>query len=149
MLEWAVFIQERVQKHDFDALVLGWVMGIDPDLYQVWHSSQTQVNQLNFVGFQNPEADRLIIKIRQEYNHQKQVEYCHELHRIIAREQPYTFLYVGKWTAILDKRIVIKEVDSKGMAHYRRIKPTQIGNYMFYFNKWIKLPEAPSFAAEG
>jgi peptide/nickel transport system substrate-binding protein len=149
VLEWAVFIQERVQKHDFDALVLGWVVGIDPDLYQIWHSSQTQVNQLNFVGFQNPEADRLIIKIRQEYNHQKQVEYCHELHRIIAREQPYTFLYVGKWTAILDKRIVIQEVDSGGMAHYRRIKPTQTGNYMFYFNKWIKLPGVPTFAAEG
>jgi peptide/nickel transport system substrate-binding protein len=149
VLEWAVFIQERVQKHDFDALVLGWVMGIDPDLYQVWHSSQTHVNQLNFTGFQNPEADRLIIKIRQEYNQRKQVEYCHELHRIIAREQPYTFLYVGKWTAILDKRIVIQEVDSKGMAHYRWIKPTQTGNYMFYFNKWIKLPEVPTFAAEG
>jgi hypothetical protein len=56
---------------------------------------------------------------------------------------------VGKWTAILDKRIIIKEVDSKGMVHYRRIKPTQTGNYMFYFNKWIKLPEVPIFAAEG
>lgn len=149
VLEWAVFIQERVQKHDFDALVLGWVMGIEPDLYQLWHSSQTHVNQLNFVGFKKPEADDLIIKIRQEYNHQKQVEYCHELHKIIAWEQPYTFLYVGKWTAILDKRIVIQEVDSKGIAHSRRIKPTKTGNYMFYFNRWIKLPEAPTFAAEG
>ena len=149
VLEWAVFIQERVQKHDFDALVLGWVMGIDPDLYQIWHSSQTLGNQLNFVGFKNKGADDLIIKIRQEYNHARQVEYCHELHRIIAEEQPYTFLYVGKWTAILDKRIVIKEVDSKGIVHYSRIKPTKTGDYTFYFNKWIKLPGVPNFAAEG
>ncbi len=149
VLEWAVFTQERVQKHDFDALVLGWVMGIDPDLYQIWHSSQTHVNQLNFVGFQNKEADDLIVKIRGEYNHQKQVEYCHQLHRIIAEEQPYTFLYVGKWTAILDKRIVIKEVDSKGIVHYNRITPTKTGDFTFYFNKWIKLPRVPNFAAEG
>lgn len=149
VLEWAVFIQERVQKHDFDALVLGWVMGIDPDLYQIWHSSQTHGNQLNFVGFQNREADDLIVRIRREYNREKQVEYCHELHRIIAEEQPYTFLYVGQWTAILDKRIVIQEVDSGGKVHYSRIKPTKTGNFMFYFNKWIKLPEAPKFAAEG
>jgi ABC-type transport system substrate-binding protein len=149
VLEWAVFIQERVEKHDFDALVLGWVMGIEPDLYQIWHSSQTHVNQLNFVGFKNQEADALIIKIRQEYNHEKQVEYCHELHKIIAEEQPYTFLYVGKWTAILDKRIVIKEVNSKGQAYYRRIRPTKTGNFMFDFNKWIKLPQVPNFAAEG
>jgi len=149
VLEWAVFIQERVEKHDFDALVLGWVMGIDPDLYQIWHSSQSHLNQLNFVGFQNREADDLIIKIRQEYNHQRQIEYCHQLHAIIAEEQPYTFLYVGKWTAILDKRIVIQEVDSKGNIHYSRIKPTKTGDYTFYFNKWIKLPEVPNFAAEG
>ncbi len=149
VLEWAVFIQERVDKHDFDALVLGWVMGIDPDLYQIWHSSQTQANQLNFVAFENAKADDLIVRIRQEYNHDKQVEYCHELHRIIAEEQPYTFLYVGKWTAILDKRIVIQEVDSRGKVVYRRIEPTKTGDYTFYFNKWIKLPQAPKFGAEG
>ena len=32
LLEWSVFIQERVNKLDFDALILGWSMGIDPDL---------------------------------------------------------------------------------------------------------------------
>ena len=149
ILEWAVFIQERVDKADFDALILGWAMGIEPDLYQIWHSSQTNSYQLNFVGFKNKEADDLIIKIRQEYDHDKQVEYCHQLHEIIAREQPYTFLYVGKWTAVLDKKIVIKETDSQGNVIYRKIKPTKTGNFTFYFNKWIKLPEAPSFALEG
>ena len=104
LLEWSVFIRERVDKRDFDALVLGWQMGINPDLYQIWHSSQTHPYQLNFVSFKNKRADELIIKIRREYNHAKQVDYCHELHEIIAHEQPYTFLFVGKWTAVLDKR---------------------------------------------
>ncbi len=149
VLEWAVFIQERVNKLDFDALILGWSMGIEPDLYQIWHSSQTQPNQLNFVAFRNEEADDLIIKIRQEYDHDRQVQYCHNLHEIIAQEQPYTFLYVRKWTAILDRRIVIKEVDPDGTVRYSRIKPTKTGNYGFYFNKWIKLPEVPRFEVEG
>jgi ABC-type transport system substrate-binding protein len=148
LLEWSVFLQERINKTDFDACVLGWSMGIDPDLYQIWHSSQTNPHQLNFVGFKNADADDLIIKIRQEYNHQKQMEYCHELHRIIAREQPYTFLYVGKWTAVLDKRIVIVERDETGDPVYKKIAPTKTGNYAFHFNKWLKLPEAPEFRAE-
>jgi len=148
-VEWSVFIQERVNKHDFDALILGWQMGIDPDLYQIWHSSQTHPHQLNFVGFKNQEADELILKIRQEYDHQKQVESCHRLHEIIAGEQPYTFLYVGKWTAVLDKRIVIKERDRDGNVVYKKITPTKTGNYTFYFNRWIKLPQVPRFAAEG
>jgi ABC-type transport system substrate-binding protein len=149
LLEWSVFIQERVNKLDFDAIVLGWSMGIDPDLYQIWHSSQTNPNQLNFVAFKNQAADDLIIKIRQEYNHQKLVAYCHRLHAIIAAEQPYTFLYVGKWTAVLDKRIVIETVDAGGQTVFEKITPTKTGNFMFYFNKWIKLPDAPVFNAEG
>jgi ABC-type transport system substrate-binding protein len=124
-------------------------MGIEPDLYQIWHSSQTDPHYLNFVGFKSEEADDLIIKIRQEYDHERQVEFCHKLHEIIATEQPYTFLYVSKWTAILDKRIVIKEIDPSGKVTYRKITPTKTGNFTFYFNKWIKLPEVPSFSAEG
>jgi ABC-type transport system substrate-binding protein len=149
LLEWAVFIQERVDKADFDALVLGWSMGIEPDLYEVFHSSQTNPYQLNFVGFKNEEADDLIIKVRREYDHERQVNYCHRLHEIIAAEQPYTFLYVAKWTAVLDKRIVIKETDPEGKVVYKKITPTKTGTYTFYFNKWIKLPVAPSFALEG
>ncbi len=149
LLEWSVFIQERVDKGDFDALVLGWRMGIEPDLYQIWHSSQTHPHQLNFVGFQDQEADDLIMKIRQEYDHDRQVAYCHRLHEIIARAQPYTFLYVSKWTAVLDKRIVIRDRDSEGRPVYKQITPTQTGNFTFYFNKWIKLAEVPYLTAEG
>jgi ABC-type transport system substrate-binding protein len=148
ILEWSVFLQQRIEKQDFDAVVLGWQMGIEPDLYQVWYSSQTHPYELNFVGFKNKEADDLIIKIRKTYNHEKQVEYCHELHAIIAREQPYTFLYVGKWTAVLDKRIVIQEVNAEGEAVYKKITPTKTGSYTYYFNRWVKLPQEPHFTAE-
>ncbi len=149
LLEWAVFIQERVNKMDFDALILGWSMGIEPDLYQIWHSSQTGPYQLNFVGFENKEADDLIIRIRQEYDRERQIAYSHRLHEIIGEKQPYTFLFVGRWTALLDKRIVIMERDEAGKMSYEKIKPTKTGNYAFFFNKWIKLPTVPTFEAEG
>ena len=143
LLEWSVFIEERVDKADFDAVILGWVMSVDPDLFQIWHSSQTNHYQLNFVGFKNQQADDLIIKIRQEYEHDKRVRYCHQLHEIIAGEQPYTFLFVRKWTTVLDKRIVIKEVDNQGEAAYSKITPTRTGLYDYYFNKWVKLAKVP------
>ena len=149
LLEWSVFIQERIDKLDFDALILGWQMGIEPDLYPIWHSSQTHPFQLNFVGFKNKSADELIIKIRQTYDHDKQVQYCHRLHEVIAEEQPYTFLYAGKWTAVLDNRIVMKEVDKAGHVVYKKIEPTKTGNYMYDFNKWVKLPETPHFSSNG
>jgi ABC-type transport system substrate-binding protein len=100
------------------------------------------------VGFKNVEADNLITKIRQEYSHERQVAYCHQLHKLIAQEQPYTFLYVSKWTAVLDKRIVIQETNAEGKVTYKKVTPTKTGNYMFYFNKWVKLLEAPVFRQE-
>lgn len=149
LVEWSVFLQERVNKLDFDALILGWQMGIDPDLYQIWHSSQSHPYQLNFIGFKNKEADDLIIKIRQEYDLGRQIAYCHKLHEIIDNEQPYTFLYVGKWTAVLDNRVVIKKVDDAGNTRYEKIFPTKTGSYTFHFNKWIKLSHMPHLLDEG
>ncbi|CAD7848118.1 MAG: hypothetical protein [Olavius algarvensis Delta 4 endosymbiont] len=148
-IEWSVFIQKRVNQLDFDALILGWSMGIEPDLYQIWHSSQTGKYQLNFAGFNNPEADDLIVKIRREYNHAQQVADCHRLHEIIAAEQPYTFLYVGRWTALLDKRIVRQVLDNNGNPVYLPIVPTKSGSYLYHFNQWIKKGNVPALTDRG
>ncbi|OGV96236.1 MAG: peptide ABC transporter substrate-binding protein [Nitrospinae bacterium RIFCSPLOWO2_02_39_17] len=147
-VEWAVFLKKYIDVGNFDAVILGWSMGIDPDLYQIWHSSQTGPFQLNFVGYNNPEADDLIIKIRQEYDRNKQIEYCNKLHEIIYRDQPYTFLYVGKWTALMDKKIVISERMTDGKEVIRPITPTKTGNFRFHFNKWIKLSQEPVFLVQ-
>lgn len=149
LLEWSVFVEKRINQLDFDALILGWSLGIDPDLYQIWHSSQTNKFQLNFVGFSDPQADDLIIKIRREYDHQRQVEYCHQLHRIIADAQPYTFLYVARSTALLDKRIVRLVAEEEGKPVYKPITPTKTGSYTFHFNQWIKLSQPPVFDDQG
>jgi ABC-type transport system substrate-binding protein len=95
---------------------------------------------LNFVGYRNPEADDLIIKIRREYDLAKQVGYTHRLHRIIYDDQPYTFLFVRKWTGLLDRKIVIQE-----NGKIKKITPTKTGSYTFDFNRWIKRPQVPRF----
>jgi ABC-type transport system substrate-binding protein len=145
LLEWSVFLQERITKLDFDAMVLGWVLTIDPDLYQLWHSSQTDLNQLNHVGFKNRQADELIVKIRQEYDRSQQVRDCHRLHEIIAYEQPYTFLFVEKWNAVLDKRIVLRETDETGNAVYRKIPAPPVDDIHFHLNEFVKPAQMPVF----
>ena len=150
LFEWAVFLKDFVNPLKYDALVLGWSMGIDPDLYQIWHSSQTGPRQLNFVGYKNEEADKLITRIRREYDREKQITMARKLHRMIARDQPYTFLYVAKSTQLLDKRIVIVEVeDDGGQKKYEKIYPTKDGRIRYYFNKWKKLPQIPTFSPAG
>jgi ABC-type transport system substrate-binding protein len=143
--EWAVFLKDFINTGSFDATILGWSMGIDPDIYQIFHSSQAGPQQLNFVGYNNPRADELILRIRQEYDRERQRELTHELHRVIAEDQPYTFLFVGLATRVLDKKIVIVERTPEGKERYVKIFPTQGGNITYYFNKWRKLEFTPDF----
>jgi len=149
LFEWAVFLNDFVNPLKYDALVLGWSMGTDPDLYQIWHSSQAGPNQLNFVGYKNPQVDQLITRIRKEYDRSKQVKMARELHRLVALDQPYTFLYVSKSTQVLDKNIVIVEKDDLGNEKYSKIYPTKDGRINYYFNNWKKLPRTPQFASAG
>jgi ABC-type transport system substrate-binding protein len=143
--EWAVFLKDFINTGSFDATILGWSMGIDPDIYQIFHSSQAGPQQLNFVGYNNPKADELILRIRREYDRERQRELTHELHRVIAEDQPYTFLFVGLSTRVLDKKIVIVERTQEGKERYVKIFPTQGGNITYYFNKWRKLDFSPDF----
>jgi ABC-type transport system substrate-binding protein len=143
--EWAVFLKDFINTGSFDATILGWSMGIDPDIYQIFHSSQSGPEQLNFVGYNNPKADELILRIRQEYDRERQRELTRELHRVIAEDQPYTFLFVGLATRVLDKKIVIVERAPDGKERYLKIFPTQGGNITYYFNKWRKLEFTQDF----
>jgi ABC-type transport system substrate-binding protein len=144
--EWAVFLEDFVDKGAFDAVVLGWTTSpLDPDLYQIFHSSQTNPQQLNFVGYKSPEADELIVRIRQEYDIDQQRELAFRLHRLIAEDQPYTFLYAPLSTRVLDKKIVIVERNPDNSERYVKIYPTKGGNISYYFNKWRKLEFTPNF----
>lgn len=145
VFEWAVFLGDFVNTGEFDAVVLGWSMGIDPDLYQIWHSSQAGPQQLNFVGYESRRADELIVRIRQEYNRDRQRELTHELHRLIHEDQPYTFLYAPLSTRVLDKKIVLVNTGKDGEEDYQKIYPLKSGDITFHFHKWRKLEFTPDF----
>ena len=103
MYEWAVFIKNFVNKGEFDAVVLGWALGQGFDQFQIWHSSQTGPEQLNMVAYQNPEADRLLQAIREEFDRETIIELCGELQQLIYDDQPYMFLFVPEGTSVMWK----------------------------------------------
>ena len=95
VFEWAVYLQ-RLEQKNFDVCFLGWTTAYEADPYQVWHSSQADKSpSSNHISFRNPEADRLIIEIRQTFDPQKRVELCHKFQQLLHEEQPYTFLFTS------------------------------------------------------
>ena len=92
-IEWSAFI-DKLDNKAFDACILGWTGVLDPDPYQVWHSSQAGKKQSsNFISFKNPEADRLIEEARRSTDPEKRKKLLREFYRLIHEQQPYTFLY--------------------------------------------------------
>jgi peptide/nickel transport system substrate-binding protein len=93
VLEWASFLKEHVNKRRFDAIVLGWGTGIDPDQYLIWHSSQMGPDQLNVISYRNREVDALLEKGRATCEQSERVATYHRLHALLAADQPVIFLY--------------------------------------------------------
>ena len=101
--EWAVLLKRFVSKGEFDAIVLGWGLGYDFDQYGIWHSSQTHPEELNFIGYANPEADYLLTDLRQEYARPEIIRLAGKLQQTIYADQPYLFLFVPESTSVMWK----------------------------------------------
>lgn len=84
---------KRLRDGDFDACSLTW-SNADPaqDNYPIFHSTQAGKNGSNFVAYQNPQIDRLLEQIREEYDATKRVELERQLHRTLYEDQVYLWL---------------------------------------------------------
>ena len=122
ILEWAAFVNDFINKRRFDATILAWTIPMDPDIYDVWHSSKSGPDELNFVSYKNREVDDLLEKGRGTFD-QTQRKKCYDrIQEILAEEQPYLFLYVSDALPIIH-------------ARFRGIEPAPLG-IGYNFIKW-------------
>jgi peptide/nickel transport system substrate-binding protein len=121
-VEWAAFIKEFIDKGQFEAVILGWNTGLDPDQYDIWNSTKTRSGELNFIHYQNPEVDALLDEGRHTFDREKRRRAYFKLQEIIARDQPYTFLFIPDALPAISKR-------------FRGIKPAAAG-IDYNFDRW-------------
>jgi peptide/nickel transport system substrate-binding protein len=82
---------EKVFNRDYQAAFASWVNEPDPDPFGLFHSSQKPPAGNNVVGYVSAEADALLERGRKELDRQRRMEIYHQLHELIARDQPYLF----------------------------------------------------------
>ncbi|HEX8947315.1 MAG TPA: ABC transporter substrate-binding protein, partial [Dissulfurispiraceae bacterium] len=104
VLEWQTMLHKFIDKKAFEAALMGWSLGRDPDIYDIWHSSKTKEGEFNFISYKNEEVDRLLIEGRQTFDIEKRKKIYHRIHEILADEQPCLFLYVPDALPVLSKR---------------------------------------------
>jgi peptide/nickel transport system substrate-binding protein len=123
VVEWAAFIKNFIDKRNFEACLLGWSIGIDPNQIDIWHSSKTGPHELNFVSYDNKEADRMLELGVLTYDRKERKKYYDRFQEIVAEDQPYTFLYVSDSLPIINSR-------------FHGIKPAPIG-IGYNFDRWF------------
>jgi len=96
-LEWNSFLK-LMDEGNFDAVALGWGGGdITWDPKQIWHSSSAVPGGSNFIGYKNPEVDKLIDEARQTLDEKKRVKILNVVYEKIAADAPYVFMFNDKF----------------------------------------------------
>lgn len=58
------FVQTTLQPRDYDVLLYKLVIGVDPDVYAYWHSSQASRQGYNFANYRSTIADEALSSAR-------------------------------------------------------------------------------------
>jgi peptide/nickel transport system substrate-binding protein len=122
MVEWAAFLKQFIEKGRFDAVLLGWNTGLDPDQFDIWSSTKTKPGELNFIGYKNPQVDALLSEGRHTFDREKRRQAYFKFQEILAEDQPYTFLFVPDALPAISRR-------------FHGIKPAAAG-IDYNFIKW-------------
>ncbi len=117
VVEWASFVNQFIDKRNFDATILGWTIAQEPDLFDIWHSSKQGPKELNFIGYENKEVDELLVRARHTFDRQVRKKCYERVQEILAEEQPYTFLFIPYATVAVHKRFKGIDPGPAGLTH--------------------------------
>lgn len=114
LVEWSAFIENFINKRDFEAIILGWSLSPDPDQYSIWHSSQTGERQFNFLSYANEKVDEALISATRTFAMNERKAFYDIVQAEIHKDVPLVFLYAPYSLPVIHKR-------------FRGIKPAPAG----------------------
>ncbi len=107
VLEWSALLKivnAPKDPKEFEAVIMGWSLGLDPDAYSIWHSSQYP-RGFNFVKYKNAAVDRLLEQGRTTIARNKRRDIYRKVWELIAADQPYIFLWYPKTVSGIRDRV--------------------------------------------
>ncbi len=123
-MEWQAFLNTVVNPRHFEAIILGWGLGLMPDAYSIWHSESDKKGGFNFVHYHNAKVDQLIKKAEKLTDLKAVGEIYRKIFALIAHDNPYLFLYIPNSIVAVNK-------------HIKNVSPSLIG-VMHNEIDWIK-----------
>lgn len=84
--------QEIIKERDYQALLFGQVLGIIPDPFPFWHSSQRKYPGLNLVDYQNKKLDKILEELRETMEEEQRKELLEEAQEVLLSDLPAIFI---------------------------------------------------------
>ncbi|MDH3298506.1 MAG: ABC transporter substrate-binding protein, partial [Gemmatimonadota bacterium] len=103
----------RARAHDFEAVLLGWQVGLDPDISFFWADPQSPVN---LVGYDNPRVTALMDSALAATSARAARPFWKASAELIAADYPYAFLWFFDQLVAVSPRIGGVEVGVTGFA---------------------------------
>lgn len=97
--------RDAIKERNYEALLFGEVLGLIPDPYPFWHSSQKRDPGLNLSLYDNSSADKLLERARKEGNAKERISILEELQERILQDLPALFLYDMDYVYITPKSV--------------------------------------------
>jgi peptide/nickel transport system substrate-binding protein len=107
--------------HDYDAVVIGWSLTSDPDMYSIWDSNSTHAGENNSIQYKNPDLDKAIDDSRTHCAPADRKDAFRRANQILNEEQPYNFGFANNVLLGVSNRI--QGIDPGPYARYGQAKP--------------------------
>jgi len=118
--------QEYIRPREYQALLFGEVLGLDPDPFSFWHSTQKKDPGLNLALYNNTKVDAILKDARQILEPELRLKKYAEFQQIVIDDAPAVFLYSSYQIYLTSKKI-------KGFENKNIVLPskrfTDIGNW--------------------
>jgi len=105
VMEWQAFLNTVVLPRNFEAVLMGWSLGLKPDAYSIWHSESIKKGGFNFVGYKNQKVDELIKKAEKIVDQKEFDTIYREIFALIVEDNPYLFLVIPNSITVVNKKI--------------------------------------------
>jgi peptide/nickel transport system substrate-binding protein len=86
-------LQQAIKERNYQSLLFGEILNIDPDPFSLWHSSQKREPGLNLALYDNKTADTLLEEARQTLNPLERMKKYDDFQRLVIEDIPSIFLY--------------------------------------------------------
>lgn len=117
IMEWQAFLNTVITPRKFEAVLMGWSLGLKPDAYSIWHSESMRKGGFNFIGYENKEVDQLIKQAEQVVDQEKFDAIYREIFAKIVADNPYLFLVIPNSITVVNKKITPVSTSIIGVMH--------------------------------